>query len=132
MKNLTSCSPREFLRQTAKIRHAVKEWLTLTDIMNIRKRLPDIPADATKEEQDKMIALQAKENVQAMLDAIMDEHPDETADLLALCCFTDPEHADEHTMPEYLGAFSDMMNNEEVWRFFTSLVRLARTSGLMA
>ena len=130
MKNLANCGPREFLRQTAKIRHAVEKWLTLTDIMNIRKRLPELPQDMPEDEKRDKVLEQAKINVGLMLDAIMDKYPDETADLLAMLCFVEPEDVDNYPMSEYLAAINDMIANEDVVRFFTSLARLARTFGL--
>lgn len=142
MKNLANCGPREFLRQTAKIRHAVSKWLKMTDIINIRKRLPDqpdLPETMPKEEKaakvrewNAQVAEQAKANLHDILNAIMDEHPDETVDLLALCCFIEPEHADDHTMSEYLGAIVDMMEDENVMRFFTTSMQLAKMTGLTA
>lgn len=132
MKNLANCGPREFMRQTAKIRHAVEKWLKLTDVLNIRDKLPKVPDGLQEDERDKAYAERGKQVLTMMLDAIMDEHPDETADLLALCCFIEPEKADDYPMSEYLGAITEMVNNEDVVRFFTSLMRLARTFGLMA
>lgn len=142
MKNLANCGPREFMRQTAKIRHAVSKWLKLTDIMAIRKRLPEqpeYPKDMTKEERvavykewQAKVAEQAKDNLHEILNAILDEHPDETVDMLALCCFVEPEHADDYTMSEYLGAIVDMIEDDNVMRFFTSSMKLAQISGLTA
>ena len=132
MKNLANCTPREFMRQTAKIRHAVEKWLTLTDIMNIRKRMAEMPTDATTEERKRLQEQQAKANLRAMFDAILDEHPDETADLLALCCFVEPEEAESHPMSEYIGAAADMVFDENVMRFFMSLLRWGQNSGLLA
>ena len=130
MKNLANCTPREFIRQTSKIRHAVEKWLTLTDILNIRKKLPPLPANITQEERRAKLQEQSRANLRLMLDAIMDVHPDETVDLLALCCFVEPAQVDEHPMSEYLGALADMLNNADVLRFFTSLVSLGQTLGL--
>ena len=132
MKNLANCGPREFMRQTAKIRHAVEKWLKLTDVMNIREKLPKVPDDLPETERERAYAERGKQVLAMTLDAIMDEHPDETADLLALCCFVEPENADEYPMSDYLGAITEMVNNEDVVRFFTSLMRLARTFGLTA
>lgn len=129
MKNLTNCTPREFMRQTAKIRHAVEKWLTLTDIMNIRKRLPEIPYTATEAEKNELMREQTRKNLRAMADAILDEHPDETADLLALCCFIEPEDMDEHPMTEYLAAVAEMLGDENVISFFTSVVRWGQMAG---
>ena len=131
MKNLANCGAREFLKQTAKIRHAVEKWLKLTDIMNIRRRPPNIPEDATPEEKEQALFEHAKDNMRLILDTILDEHPDETMDMIALMCFVDPEHVDEHSMPEYMGAISEMIENEDVMRFFTSSGKLVRQLGLM-
>ena len=88
MKTLANCKPSEFLRQTNKIRKAVSAWMTATDIANIRARLPEkepVPENATKEEKVAIIQRNTEklkkqriENLNAILDAVLDEHPDET------------------------------------------------------
>lgn len=132
MKNLSNCTLREFLAQTNKIRHSVETWLKLTDVLNIRMRKPDIPEGATKAETDKLWAEKSRENIGLMLDAMLEDHPNETAELLAICCFVEPQDIDNHPMREYLGAFGEMIGDEEVLRFFGSLMRLAQTAGLTA
>jgi hypothetical protein len=129
MKNLANCSPTEFLRQTNRIRKSVQKWLTDTDIINIRKRLPDIETDATDDDKKKALEEQARENVNAILDAVMDEHPEETVELLALLCFVEPDDADNHTMDEYFSALDDMLNSQSVVSFFTSAVSLVNQYG---
>ena len=124
MKNLANCKPSEFLKQTSKIRKSVSKWLADTDIMNIRKRMPNIPADATDEEKKKAMEEQAKENFNLMLDAILDEHPDETLELLALLCFVEPSDVDKHDVTEYIDSFNEIINNKTVLSFFTSLIQL--------
>lgn len=136
MKNLANCKPSEFLRQTNKIKKAVERWLTDTDILNIRKTAPDITIvdeTASEAEQEKVRAInrekartQAKANLSRMVDAIAEEHPNETLELLALLCFVEPEHVDDYPMAEYLASIADMMANEAVISFFTSLMRLAQ------
>lgn len=130
MKNLANCTPREFLKQTAKIRHAVEKWLTITDIMNIRKRVPDIPNGTSEAEKRQLLIKQSKDNIRVILDSIMEEHPDETCELLALLCFVEPADVDSHPMSDYLGAISEMVENEDVLRFFISLAKVARQFGL--
>jgi hypothetical protein len=137
LKTLATCKPSEFLRQTNRIKKAVEKWLTDTDIMNIRKRLPVpevVPLEATVEERaaifernKKAVQEQSKKNVSAMLDAILDEHPEETLEVLALCCFVEPEKADDHPVSEYLAAINTLINDKAVIDFFTSLVLLGRT-----
>lgn len=137
LKTLTTCKPSEFLRQTNKIRKAVANWLTVTDISAIRKRKPVFevaPKDATVDERAAIVKRneeaakrQVRENLMDMLDNILEKHPDETLELLALCCFLEPEEADNYAVGEYLTAFSELISDEAVLGFFTSLMRLDQT-----
>lgn len=124
MKNLANCKPSEFLKQTAKIRKSVGRWLDATDIMNIRKRLPELPDDVTEEEKEEAIVNQGIKNMDAILEAILEDHPDETLELLALLCFVEPEHVDDYPMSLYFDSFNELINNNAVKGFFISLVRL--------
>jgi hypothetical protein len=136
MKNLANCKPSEFLRQTNKIRKAVEKWLTVTEIMKIRSKVPElkkIDIDMTvedkaevQEENRKRMRKQAIDNAMEILDAVMDKHPDETLELLALLCFVEPEHVDDHEVGEYLDSFTELIGNDSVINFFTSLARLER------
>ena len=139
VKTLANCSEVEFLRQTNKIRHAVEKWLTITDVMNIRKRLPElksVPADAddaTKKkieaENEKIKQDQINANVDAIFDAVLEEHPEETAEIIRLCCFVEPGDKSKR-ITYYMGAFTQMMKDEDVINFFMSLVNLVQTFGL--
>ena len=124
MKNFAHCTPSEFFAQTNKIRKSVSRWLTETDIMNIRRRMPTIPDGMSEEDRNKAMRRQAEENFNSILDAIFDEHPSETLELLALLCFVEPENVDDYETSEYLGAFAELINNENVINFFISLIRL--------
>lgn len=136
MKNLANCKPSEFLRQTNKIRKAVEKWLTVTEIMKIRAKVPElkkIDIDMTvedkaevQEENRKRMRKQALDNAMEILDAVMDKHPDETLEILALLCFVEPEHVDDHEVGEYLDSFTELIGNDSVINFFTSLARLER------
>lgn len=129
MKNLANCKPSEFLKQTNKIRKSVEKWLTITDILNIRKRQAALPDGASMEDIEKANQEQARKNLSAMLDSIMDEHPNETLEILALACFVDPKDVNKHPTSEYLGALSDLLNDKNVIAFFTSLVGLGQRLG---
>lgn len=130
-KTLATCKPSEFLRQTNRIRKSVEHWLTVTDIKNLRKRTPVLGVDASAEERENAVAEQMKKNMSAMLDSIMDDHPDETLELLALLCFIEPENVDDYPITEYLMAFTEILSNSTVINFFTSLVQLGQ-SGILA
>lgn len=137
MKNLANCKPSEFLVQTNKIRKAVEKWLTDTDIANIRKVKPELKTasvDSSSEERAAVIEEnarrmreQAKTNLMKMLDAILDEHPQETLDLLALLCFVEPKDVDNHTVAEYLESLTELISDAAVIGFFTSLAQLGQT-----
>lgn len=124
MKTLANCSPREFLVQTNKIRKAVSNWLSLTKVLEIRKAQPKYAENATEEERRAAITQQIQDNANAMLDAILDEHPEETAELLGLICFVEPDDLDNHSMTEFFGAVSEILDSREVLDFFISLAKL--------
>lgn len=133
MKNLATCVPSEFLKQTNRIRKCAERWLKVTDIMNIRKRmpkgLPELTDNLSKEEfaevqakRDEMMAEQVMANLSAILDELIDNHPEETIELLALCCFVEPEDADNHTMSEYLSCIYELIQDRAVQDFFRLLM----------
>lgn len=142
IKTLATCKPSEFLRQTNRIRKSVEKWLTDTEINKIRKRLPeyeDIPAGISKEEAQEVEERnkqkkrdQMRKNLSEILDAVLDGHPDETLEILALCCFIDPEDADNYEVNFYLTAFTELISNEAVLGFFTSLASLGQRNILSA
>lgn len=129
LKNLSNCKPSEFLKQTNKIRHAAAKWFDITDIMNIRRQQPELPEDADDDEIEKLRAEQAQKNLSEMLDSIMDKHPDETLELLALASFVEPKDVDKHTVSDYLGSFNELLNDPNVMGFFLSLLGLAQKVG---
>ena len=122
MKNLANCKPSEFLTQTNKIRKSVSKWLTDTDIVNIRRRMPAIKDGATEEERKNALNEQATKNFNAILDAVLEEHPQETLEVLGLLCFVEPEHIDDYEVAEYFEAFSEIIGNKAVMDFFMSLM----------
>lgn len=136
MKNLANCKPSEFLRQTSRIRKSVENWLSVTEIMEIRKRLPKlthVTDDMSAEKRAEIIAEnrlkqseQVRQNAMDILDAVLDKHPDETLELLALLCFIEPDDVDNHPISEYLESFTELVSNETVINFFISLARLGQ------
>lgn len=129
VKSLANCKPSEFLKQTNAIRHYVEKWLKDIKFADIRRRLPTIPEGATEEEKKELIAEQSRRNFSEMLDSALEQHPEETLGVLALCCFIPVEQADEQPMEFYVDAIADLMESEVVMRFFTSLVKLGLRVG---
>lgn len=137
MKNLANCTPREFLKQTSRIKRSVEKWLKATDIMSIRKRMPanipEISENTPVTEQGDIVAKraemlrdQAYKNVSLILDEMLEKHPDETLEVLAYCCFVEPEKVDDYPMGFYLAAITEMLNDESVKGFFTTLMSLVQ------
>lgn len=137
MKHLANCDAVDFLRQTNKIRKSVEGWLKATKILDIRKNAPKlkpITDDMTDAEKEKIKAEnkiktreQVNKNFSAMLDAALEENAEKTLELLALLCFVEPQDANSHKATEYLKAFGEMIADEDVMDFFTSLMRLEQT-----
>ena len=136
MKTLANCTPREFVVQTVRIKKAAEKWLKLTDIIKIRKRVPEnlpevkegmTPSDVENimARRKELIREKAMENMSAIFDACFEEHPEETLELIALCCFLDPGKIDEYKTADLMSAALDMAEDETVIRFFTLLMRLA-------
>ncbi len=124
MKNLANCKPSEFLVQTNKIRKSVAKWLTVTEIHEIRKRLPKYDDKMDAEKRAEVRREQMRKNLSAILDAVLEEHPMETLEVMALACFIDPDKADDYPMSVYLQSISELIADESVLGFFTSLVSL--------
>lgn len=126
MKTLVNCTPREFLAQTSKIRKRAADWLGKTRILEIREKQPVYAEGMTAEEKQEAMRRQVKANLNEMLDSMLDEYPNETADLLGLLCFIDPDDLENHKMVEILKAATDAISDEDVLDFFISLMRLGQ------
>lgn len=150
MKTLANCNAVDFLTQTNKIRKAVAKWLTDTDILNIRKNVPEMPAKkpleypkgVSEEEKEKLLAEyleeqkqrsaehyeavqeQVKKNLTEMLDKALDEYPMETLEILGMVCFVDKKDLEKTKGIDLLNGAVEAFTDDEVVRFFTSLVSL--------
>jgi hypothetical protein len=67
-----------------------------------------------------------------MLDSILEKHPKETLELLALISFVEPNDVNSHPITDYLTNVTEVMNDESVLSFFTSLTRLGQIGTLLA
>lgn len=135
MKNLANCTGPEFLRQSNKIRHLIGPWLKSIKFSEIRKNKPsgiiEITDDMTDEEKvladaenEKKWRAQSMKNISDMLDLALDINAEETFKILAVMCFIEPSDADNHSAPELLANFAEMIQDKDVLGFFTSLMKL--------
>ena len=137
-KNLANCKPTEFVKQTVRIKKAAEGWLKATKIVEILRRPPEggyktLPAQATAEERAEIIRENAKikqdlgmKNLSDIFDAAFVDNPEKTLEILALCCFIEPEHVDDYPVKFYLHAFYDMVNDPDIRDFFTSFTPLGQ------
>lgn len=125
MKTLANCSDVEFLRQTNKIRKYAEDWLRDTGVLEIRKReLPKPDEGLSDEEKRAFYRKNARARLNDMLDAALDTHAEQTAGLLRLMCFVEPDDDQSLRVPQMLGAVTELVENQDVLDFFTSLGRL--------
>lgn len=139
-KNLVTCKPSEFLRQTNRIRKVAEKWLDDTQILKIRNRkiegLKTVPKPGEVTESERAaiiksnadaISEQQKRNLTEILDNVMEKYPDETLELLGLMCFVEPCEVDNYPVTFYLRNFSEVISDKDVLGFFTSLIQLEQT-----
>lgn len=133
MKTLATCTPIEFLKQTNKIRKSVQVWLEDTKILEIRNSVPALtPIRKDMEESERLkifnenkakIEKASRDNLFKILDEVLEKHPEETLEVLALCCFIEPENANEVSVRDYLNALAELLGDSAVMGFFTSLAQ---------
>lgn len=125
MKTLANCTDVEFLRQTNRIRKYAEAWLKDTGVLDIRRRELPKPDDSLSEDEKREAYRQnARDRLNDILDAALDTHAEQTAGLLRLMCFVEPDDDQSLRVPQMLGAVSELMENQDVLDFFTSLGRL--------
>lgn len=134
MKNLANCTPTEFLAQTNKIRKSVHGWLKLTDIMNIRQKMPKLTplTNEMSDEERAQVILdnkeamkeQARENFSLMLDKMLDDYPEQTLEVIGLINFIDKSELDNYKMVDLMANTLEMLEDEAVMGFFGLLMRL--------
>lgn len=136
-KNLANCTPDEFLDQSYLIMNAAERFMKVNDILGIRSRkvegLQEIPtdneeeADRVRKENAKKITAQRMKNVKDLLTSMMHTHKSETLELLALSCFIAPEDINNYSMPYFLRNVGEMIADQDVLAFFTSVAQLEQT-----
>lgn len=136
MKTLVSCTPREFLTQTNRLRHTLDKWIKDVKLREIRATAPVLETaslEATVEERAEIarrnrekVREQGYQNLMAVLDAAFEKYPDETLEILALCCFVEPNEVNDHPVREYLASIAELINDDAVIDFFTSFLRLSQ------
>lgn len=125
MKTIAELSGVDFLRQCNKIRHGVAEVLKETKVMEIRNRLPEYTGEETKEEIVEKRNEQAKKNLDAMLDVLLEEKPEETIKLFNLLVVYEKGDKELSGM-EMLMTGMSIVSDQRVMDFLSSLMQLGQ------
>ena len=134
-KTLLTCTPREFLIQTNRMKKAVERWATETDIKHlITQKAPDIEALTGDEAKDEVIKARNAEratqqnrlNLSAIFDAALEEHTDETLEIIGMMFFMTADELNELQSRELLIPLNEMLNDEAIIGFFSTLFSTVR------
>lgn len=126
MKGITELDDAAFLRQLNMLRKLIPDFLRKTKVLEIRKHLPALKGNETPEELEALKAAQIRQNISDMLDALLEEYPEETIKIMnALVVREDGEQVS--TM-KLIAKAAEVATSEDVVSFFISLAR----SGLIS
>lgn len=123
MKTIANCTPSEFLKQSWAIYGKLRELFEKANVAEIRKMLPKFDGNETDEEKAAKLKEQGKENLLKIVEKLLDEYPAETAKVLGLMCFIPENEIDKHTGVELLLPAVEIISNEQVVSFFSSLLK---------
>lgn len=123
MKTIADCTPVEFLRRTNQIRREAGELLKKTGVLEIRKRTPELTGQETPQELKEKNLAQAKKNLDAMLDVLLDQDAEGTVRLLELMCIPEPDDPPLTGMALF-SAGVQLLSSKAVMDFLFSLMKL--------
>lgn len=138
MKNLANCTPREFVAQTAKMSDSLENWLKVTDAVNIRRNIPElppVPAEGTEgrekviKERAEILRKAAMKNAFEIVRSALGKHPEETLEIIAYACFIPFDELDNYKMSDIMRCVTEIISDEDVLDFFVSLQQLDQKIG---
>ena len=129
MKTIAQLKTAEFLRACNKIRHNVSDFLEKTQVLELRKTMPELTGKETPEEKDKKFTEQGKKNIDAMLDRLLDDYAEDTAEFVEL--FIIKEEGDDKELDgvDIICSLFDLLSDEKVMSFLQSLASAALKAG---
>lgn len=128
MKTIARLKDADFLRACNKIRKQVSNFLEKTQVLELRKVMPEMTGKETPEEKENKFAMQGKKNIDAMLDRLLDDYAEDTAEFVKLFIIAD-EGEEEITGVDIIAALFDLLSDEKVMHFLQSLASAALKVG---
>lgn len=120
MRTIANLSGIEFLRAVNRTRHAVEKLMTVTDVLTIWRKNPTFTGKETPEEKMAMQKNQIKQNLNDMLDALLEEHPEETYACIMAMCVRDEGEPEPDGIEMVMAAFN-LISDRRVLDFLFSL-----------
>lgn len=120
MRTIANLNGVEFLRAINRTRHAVEKLMNVTGVLNIWKKQPTFKGDETEEEKLKIARSQVKKNLNDILDALLENHPEETFECIMALCVRD-EGEPEPDGIELIMAALNLIADERVVNFLLQL-----------
>ena len=112
MKTLANCTPAE-----------VGSLLKDRKVGEIRKRKPALTGEETEEQKKALYRKQAEDNISAMLDLLLENYAERTAEVLGMMCFIEPEDINNHRALDFLSPAVEVLNDQSVVDFLSSLMK---------
>lgn len=123
MRTIANLNGVEFLRAINRTRHAVEKLMTVTDVLKIWKKTPAFTGKETSEEQHEMHRKQIKQNLNDILDALLEKHPDETYACIMAMCVRDEGEPEPDGIELVMAAIS-LISDARVMDFLLQLGKL--------
>ena len=127
MRTIANLNGVEFLRAINRTRHAVEKLMKVTDVLGIWKKMPTFTGEETEEEKHKIAREQIKKNLNDILDALLENHPEETFECIMALCVRDEGEPEPDGIELVMAAFN-LISDQRVMDFLLQLGK----SGLIA
>ena len=127
MKTLANCNPVDFLRQTNRIRNSFGSLLTENGIPDIFRRQPVLDGAETADEAKEKRRVQTRQNMDEILNILLETHAEETAEVLGLTCFMEPDELADAKGIDFLSPAIELLSSKPVIDFFMSFAKLGRS-----
>lgn len=120
MRTIANLNGVEFLRAVNRTRHAVEKLMNKTDVLKIWKKNPTFTGKETPEERHEMQRKQLKQNLNDMLDALLEKHPEETYAFIMAMCVKDEGEPEPDGIEMVMAAFN-LISDKRVLDFLLQL-----------
>lgn len=128
MKTIASLGLEESLCAMNDVADDVENYLQVTGIMEIRKRMPAFTGKENPALRQVMLDEQAKKNMREIRKTVLKDHVRETAEIVKkLCVPEEGESVETMTGADVMKVVMQVFSDRKTMDFFVSLVRLGLT-----